>query len=71
MQGIPKPALYLMPGEQPNAFATGRDHQHAAIAVTEGLLRNVPYEQARGVCLADELAHIKNRGILVSSVADD
>lgn len=66
--GIPKPALYLMPGEQPNAFATGRDHQHAAIAVTEGLLRNLPSEQVRGV-LAHELAHIKNRDILVSSVA--
>jgi heat shock protein HtpX len=62
------PRLHLMPGEQPNAFATGRDPQHGAVAVTEGLLVSLPLEQIRGV-LAHELSHIKNRDILVSSVA--
>jgi heat shock protein HtpX len=66
--GIPMPALYVMPGEQPNAFATGRDPQHAAIAATEGLLTSLPLEQVQGV-LAHEIAHIKNRDILLSSVA--
>src|SRR5437763_6936149 len=66
--GIPMPRLYLMPGEQANAFATGRDPQHAAIAVTEGLLVGLPLDQIRGV-LAHELSHIKNRDILVSSLA--
>jgi heat shock protein HtpX len=65
---IPMPRLYLMPGEQPNAFATGRDPQHAAVAVTEGLLIGLPLDQIRGV-LAHELSHIKNRDILVSSLA--
>jgi heat shock protein HtpX len=62
------PRLYLMPGEQPNAFATGRDPHHAAVTVTEALLVSLPLDQIRGV-LAHELAHIKNRDILVSSVA--
>ncbi|MGN6168012.1 MAG: zinc metalloprotease HtpX [Solirubrobacteraceae bacterium] len=66
--GIPMPRLYLMPGEQPNAFATGRNPHHAAVAVTEGLLVSLPLEQVSGV-LAHELSHIKNRDILVSSVA--
>jgi heat shock protein HtpX len=57
-----------MPGEQPNAFATGRNQRHAAIAATEGLLTGLPLEQIEGV-LAHELAHIKNRDILVSSIA--
>jgi heat shock protein HtpX len=57
-----------MPGEQPNAFATGRNSEHAAVAVTEGLLVHLPLEQIRGV-LAHELSHIKNRDILVSSLA--
>jgi heat shock protein HtpX len=65
---IPKPSVYVMPGEQPNAFATGRDPQHAAIAATEGLLMTLPLEQIEGV-LAHEMAHIKNRDILVSSIA--
>jgi heat shock protein HtpX len=65
---IPTPRLYVMPGEQPNAFATGRDPRHAAIAATEGLLTTLPLEQVEGV-LAHEMAHIKNRDILVSSVA--
>jgi heat shock protein HtpX len=66
--GVPNPRLYLIPSEQPNAFATGRNPQHAAVAVTEGLLRHLPEEQVRGV-LAHEFAHIKNRDILVSSIA--
>jgi heat shock protein HtpX len=66
--GIPMPRLYLMPGEQPNAFATGRDPHHAAVVLTEGLLVSLPLEQAAGV-LAHELSHIANRDILVTSVA--
>lgn len=65
---IPAPRLYVMPGEQPNAFATGRNPQHAAVAMTEGLLFDLSIEQVRGV-LAHELAHVKNRDILVSSIA--
>jgi heat shock protein HtpX len=65
---IPVPRLFVMPGEQPNAFATGRNPQRAAIAATEGLLMTLPLEQVEGV-LAHEMAHIKNRDILVSSVA--
>jgi heat shock protein HtpX len=66
--GVPKPRVYLIPSEQPNAFATGRNPAHAAIAVTAGLLDKLPLEQLRGV-LAHELAHVRNRDILVSSVA--
>jgi heat shock protein HtpX len=66
--GVPVPRLYLIPSEQPNAFATGRNPKHAAVAVTEGLLHHLPPEQVRAV-LAHEFAHIKNRDILVSSVA--
>ena len=66
--GVPTPRLYLIPSEQPNAFATGRNPAHAAVAVTEGLLAHLPEEQVRGV-LAHEFAHIKNRDILVSTVA--
>jgi heat shock protein HtpX len=65
---IPKPRLFVTPGEQPNAFASGRDPRHAAIATTEGLLNTMPIEQIQGV-LAHEMAHIKNRDILVSSIA--
>jgi heat shock protein HtpX len=66
--GVPTPRLYLVPSEQPNAFATGRNPQHAAVAVTEGLLRHLPEDQVKGV-LAHEFGHIKNRDILVSSIA--
>jgi heat shock protein HtpX len=66
--GVPEPKLYIVPSEQPNAFATGRNPKHAAVAVTEGLLRHMPENQVRGV-LAHEFAHIKNRDILVSSIA--
>jgi heat shock protein HtpX len=65
---VPVPRLYLIPSDQPNAFATGRDPQHAAVAVTEGLLHQLPTEEVKGV-LAHEFAHIKNRDILVSSIA--
>jgi heat shock protein HtpX len=66
--GVPVPRLYLIPSEQPNAFATGRNPQHAALAVTQGLLAHLPMEQVKGV-LAHEFAHIKNRDILVGSIA--
>jgi heat shock protein HtpX len=66
--GVPTPRLYLIPSEQPNAFATGRNPGHAAVAVTEGLLRHLPQDQVKGV-LAHEFGHIKNRDILVSSIA--
>jgi heat shock protein HtpX len=66
--GVPVPRLYVIPSEQPNAFATGRNPAHAAVAVTEGLLLHLPPAQVRGV-LAHEFAHIANRDILVSSIA--
>ena len=66
--GLPMPTLYLIPSEQPNAFATGRSPKKAAVAVTEGLLHHLPREQVRGV-LAHEVAHIGNRDILVTTIA--
>jgi heat shock protein HtpX len=66
--GVPVPRLYLIPSDQPNAFATGRDPSHAAVAVTQGLVMNLPEDEVRGV-LAHEFGHIKNRDILVSSIA--
>lgn len=66
--GLPVPRLYLIPSEQPNAFATGRSPKTSAVAVTEGLVRLLPREQVRGV-LAHELAHVKNRDVLVTTVA--
>jgi heat shock protein HtpX len=65
---VPVPRLFLIPSEQPNAFATGRNPEHAAVAVTQGLLQYLPPDQVKGV-LAHEFAHIKNRDILVSSIA--
>jgi heat shock protein HtpX len=65
---LPVPQLYLIPSEQPNAFATGRNPRHAAVAVTEGLLEQLPADQVKGV-LAHEFAHIKNHDILISSIA--
>ena len=66
--GVPVPRLYLIPSDQPNAFATGRDPSHAAVAVTQGLLFQLPEDEVKGV-LAHEFGHIKNRDILVSSIA--
>jgi heat shock protein HtpX len=66
--GIPKPALYILPEPAPNAFATGRNPRHAAVAVTQGLLELMDDEEVKGV-VAHELAHIKNRDILIASVA--
>jgi heat shock protein HtpX len=66
--GVPMPAVYLIPSEQPNAFATGRNPKNAVVAVTEGLLRYLPRDQVRGV-LAHEVAHIANRDILVMTIA--
>jgi heat shock protein HtpX len=65
---VPVPRVYLIGSDQPNAFATGRNPAHAAVAVTDGLLQHLPAEQVRGV-LAHEFAHIRNRDILVSSIA--
>ena len=66
--GVPMPKLYLIPSEQPNAFATGRSPKKSAVAVTEGLLRYLPREQVKGV-LAHEIGHIANRDILVTTIA--
>ena len=65
---LPMPRVYTIPSEQPNAFATGRNADHAAVAVTEGLMRFLPEDQIRGV-LAHELSHVKNHDILVTSIA--
>lgn len=65
---LPMPRIYLIPQDTPNAFATGRNPQHAVVAVTEGLRRLLTPEEIRGV-LAHELAHVKNRDILIGSIA--
>jgi heat shock protein HtpX len=65
---LPMPKVYIIPQEAPNAFATGRNPQHAVVAVTQGLLELMNREEVMGV-LAHELAHIKNRDILIGSIA--
>ncbi len=65
---MPMPRVYLMPADQPNAFAAGRNPQNAIVSVTGGLLHMLDYEELKGV-LAHELAHIRNRDILISTVA--
>src|SRR5256885_3227446 len=65
---VPTPRLFLIESEQPNAFATGRNPKHAAVAITQGLLQHLPADQVKGV-LAHEFAHIRNRDILVGSIA--
>jgi len=66
--GLPMPKVYVIPSESPNAFATGRNPQHAAVAATEGILRILTPEELEGV-MAHELAHVQNRDILVGTIA--
>src|SRR3954447_5720879 len=66
--GLPMPVVAIAPHEQPNAFATGRNPEHAVVAVTDGILKYVPPEELEGV-IAHELAHVKNRDMLISTIA--
>jgi heat shock protein HtpX len=66
--GLPKPRVYVCPQQAPNAFATGRNPQHAAVAVTEGMLRHFPQPEIEGV-IAHELAHVRHRDVLISTIA--
>src|SRR5262245_12921785 len=66
--GLPMPRLYVIPGDTPNAFATGRSPEHAAVAVTEGITRILDDEELEGV-LAHELSHVKNRDTLTMTIA--
>ena len=66
--GLPMPRVYVIPEQAPNAFATGRDPHHSAVAVTQGIMRLLNRDELKGV-IAHELAHIRNRDILIGSVA--
>jgi heat shock protein HtpX len=66
--GLPMPVVAIAPHEQPNAFATGRNPEHAVVAVTTGIMKYVPQEELEGV-LAHELAHVKNRDMLITTIA--
>lgn len=66
--GMPMPKVYMIPADQPNAFATGRNPSHAAIAVTEGIMRLLNEDELEGV-LAHELAHVRHRDILIGTIA--
>jgi heat shock protein HtpX len=65
---IPKPKVYIIPDDSPNAFATGRNPEHAAIAATEGIMRLLTPAELKGV-LAHEIGHVRNRDILISTIA--
>lgn len=66
--GLPMPKVYVIDEDQPNAFATGRDPEHAAVAATSGIMRVLSYRELRGV-MAHELAHVQHRDILISTIS--
>jgi heat shock protein HtpX len=66
--GLPMPVVAVAPHEQPNAFATGRNPEHAVVAVTTGILKHMPQDELEGV-IAHELAHVKNRDMLITTIA--